>query len=372
MSVFFVPKDTNFAAVTGGNLPYYLGTHKTPYEEGLLHFTESGRIAKANQAYSITIDNPSPNSTYKLVFVWRNDANRGDGKGVQLFNLKVKPVTVFDIEVGDVFVSEQNKNDVLGDGKVTYNPDTYTLTLNNVTTDYLNFNAADDPQVYKVVIAPIKLELQGTNNIGTISYEGKSSTSASNKLTIKGNGSLNLNSFGIGITNGTLNIEDCDISVNTSWAGIEGWNGAKLNINKANVTVNSSSSFAIGSFADITLNNVSVIEPQGYQIAADDDGDKYFFNSDGTKAKTVKIQKKDSGIEGIADNGKEINLYPNPAKNFVKIDGANKDDVVVVVDYMGRKVLEQKLINNTLNIQSLPKGIYVVKVSENIQKLVVE
>ncbi len=120
------------------------------------------------------------------------------------------------------------------------------------------------------------------------------------------------------------------------------------------------------------MNNVSVIEPQGYQIAADDDGDKYFFNSDGTKAKTVKIQKKDSGIEGIADNGKEINLYPNPAKNFVKIDGANKDDVVVVVDYMGRKVLEQKLINNTLNIQSLPKGIYVVKVSENIQKLVVE
>ena len=47
--------------------------------------------------------------------------------------VEVAPVEEYDVWVGDTLVTSQNKNNVLNDGKVTYAPDTQTLTLTNAT-----------------------------------------------------------------------------------------------------------------------------------------------------------------------------------------------------------------------------------------------
>ena len=47
--------------------------------------------------------------------------------------VEVAPVEEYNVWVGDTLVTSQNKNNVLNDGKVTYDPDTKTLTLNNAT-----------------------------------------------------------------------------------------------------------------------------------------------------------------------------------------------------------------------------------------------
>ena len=47
--------------------------------------------------------------------------------------VEVAPVEEYDVWVGGTQVTSQNKNNVLTDGKVTYDPDTQTLTLTNAT-----------------------------------------------------------------------------------------------------------------------------------------------------------------------------------------------------------------------------------------------
>jgi hypothetical protein len=73
-------------------------------------------------------------------------------------------------------------------------------------------------------------------------------------------------------------------------------------------------------------------------------------------------------------------MYPNPAKSFISLNvkaliGAGS---IVVTDLYGKKVKTQALSmgNNTMDIATLAKGMYMVSVITNegktTQKLVVE
>ena len=89
-----------------------------------------------------------------------------------------------------------------------------------------------------------------------------------------------------------------------------------------------------------------------------------------------------SGINNgqlIMDNG-QFTMYPNPAKTFIRLNvetliGAGS---IVVTDLYGKTVKNQTLSmgNNTVDIASLSKGIYLVSVQtangKKTQKLVVE
>jgi hypothetical protein len=58
-----------------------------------------------------------------------------------------------------------------------------------------------------------------------------------------------------------------------------------------------------------------------------------------------------------------IVVYPNPAKDNVTIDCKGAKELIMI-DYLGREVYRKKIINNQesiINVQKLPKGIYVVK-----------
>lgn len=77
------------------------------------------------------------------------------------------------------------------------------------------------------------------------------------------------------------------------------------------------------------------------------------------------------------DNISGLKVYPNPAKNtlYVTSDSfATKQ--VELFDVLGKSVLNTKVVNNTVNISSLSKGVYVAKITEEgktaTRKVVVE
>ena len=68
-----------------------------------------------------------------------------------------------------------------------------------------------------------------------------------------------------------------------------------------------------------------------------------------------------------------INIYPNPAKEYIVFDITNisSSAKVELFDLQGKKVLEEKLSENKqISISNLPKGLYLFKVkdSRNIYK----
>lgn len=79
---------------------------------------------------------------------------------------------------------------------------------------------------------------------------------------------------------------------------------------------------------------------------------------------------KFSQIEGLK-------MYPNPAKNILNIETALNNKVsVIIFDIVGKQVLNSNVNNNTVNIENLNSGIYMVKITENgktvTQKLIID
>lgn len=74
---------------------------------------------------------------------------------------------------------------------------------------------------------------------------------------------------------------------------------------------------------------------------------------------------------GIEDKSLEKSLvYPNPVRDYLTVsDQVDKDAVVRISDLSGRVVLEQKIINKSINLQSLQKGIYIVRINDTVYKI---
>ena len=76
-------------------------------------------------------------------------------------------------------------------------------------------------------------------------------------------------------------------------------------------------------------------------------------------------------------NRNEISIYPNPAKNMLLVTGADKTDVITLVNVFGQVVLRQTINANSILLpESIPSGIYTVIVTTGfgrvVQKLVIE
>jgi hypothetical protein len=59
----------------------------------------------------------------------------------------------------------------------------------------------------------------------------------------------------------------------------------------------------------------------------------------------------------------EISIYPNPATNIIQIDGLCTNAIVDVYDISGKLLLTKQLISNQIDISSLAKGLYFIKLS---------
>ena len=60
----------------------------------------------------------------------------------------------------------------------------------------------------------------------------------------------------------------------------------------------------------------------------------------------------------------KVSVYPNPANEFVTISSAVEINKVEVYNLLGKKVISaSKLNNNNLDISSLAKGVYMMKLT---------
>ncbi len=68
-------------------------------------------------------------------------------------------------------------------------------------------------------------------------------------------------------------------------------------------------------------------------------------------------------IENFSNNS--FIVYPNPAKDFISIKSNNNllIDEFIIIDIYGNKVIEKKNLNDKLNIQKLPYGIYFLQIN---------
>ncbi|MFY1045258.1 S8 family serine peptidase [Chryseobacterium sp. GP-SGM7] len=66
-----------------------------------------------------------------------------------------------------------------------------------------------------------------------------------------------------------------------------------------------------------------------------------------------------STSEAIKANDSKVDFYPNPAKNYIKINEKDKDLLINIYDVSGKLVLTYKLVDNTINISELVKGNYL-------------
>ena len=64
--------------------------------------------------------------------------------------------------------------------------------------------------------------------------------------------------------------------------------------------------------------------------------------------------------------GESLGFYPNPVSNG-KIYITSKtslDKEVLIIDVLGKKVLQTTLSSRELNISSIPPGVYIIKITE--------
>ena len=65
----------------------------------------------------------------------------------------------------------------------------------------------------------------------------------------------------------------------------------------------------------------------------------------------------------------EFYIYPNPTKNIVHFKNISEIEEIKIFDYLGKEVLKQTIINNEINVENLSKGIYLIEIHSENEKI---
>ncbi len=234
-------------------------------------------------------------------------------------------VEIYSLKVADVYVTSKNCNDLSVingvSGKVRYDPETYTLYLENATIT--GFNG-----IYNSGVSGLTINVTGDNNITATKDAAISLTYST---TITGDGTLNVESNGYcGLYfKKSLEIDNCTVTAKGKW-GIAGVDGTveTLTIRNATVTAEGSS----GSVCDIlslTLDGCYIEQPAG--AAFDETLHAVALNDETITDKVVITTSQAVGI------------------NEVKADNSAHEQGIYSLDgvYLGH------------DFNALPKGIYI-------------
>jgi len=99
-----------------------------------------------------------------------------------------------------------------------------------------------------------------------------------------------------------------------------------------------------------------------------------FVNEDGSNSEGIMKIEGACEVLGIQDQTKaDFSYYPNPVKDRLTVNAGKNMTSVSVYNLLGQHVKSQKMNANnaTIDMQSLPSGIYIVKLlleNENIEK----
>ena len=168
----------------------------------------------------------------------------------------------YGISINDYDVTKKNKNDVCGDGKVSYDPSTKTLYLKGV-----NYKTYASPLF---IFTPTTINLTGKNTLTTVDYVAALNVFANTTVvggaqgaTLAANNEEGVNA-GILVNQSALTIKDCEVSVySPKGLGVRGrWalndktlpGTSTLALNNASLVINNSTTYScIENFKSFTM-----------------------------------------------------------------------------------------------------------------------
>ncbi len=283
--------------------------------------------------------------------------------------------TVYDIRIAGQQVDGNNASDLSVidgvQGKVSYDPSTKTLTLDNATIIASELNQT--PLVANSKVKGLTIKLIG-NNI--LKYKGGQNTNriildlrSSTTITSESNGKLTITSTTKGTNIGVLlsssstvcTIKDCQVDIVADVGIMSGLLGGKssLVIDNATVKVKGEEYGSIGELRSLTLRNgCAITSPAG---AIFDKSKGAVTDGSGNIIKErVIIKKVASGIDDTYIQG--IEVYPNPVSDILNIDIAESEFEVNIYNIQGQLV-HQEHNSTSISVETLPVGVYTLKIT---------
>lgn len=75
----------------------------------------------------------------------------------------------------------------------------------------------------------------------------------------------------------------------------------------------------------------------------------------------------DSFVSNSENN--KLQIFPNPTKNIIHIKNNSEIEKIKIFDYLGKEVLTQTQNINEINIENLSKGIYLMEIQSENEKV---
>lgn len=260
-----------------------------------------------------------------------NAAYDADTKSVAVNGVTVKEKVVIEpgygFKIAGVDVTKKNCKDLSVidgvDGKISYDPETNTLTMEDVTINATDFNG-----IWNRGVKDMKIKLFGNNIITS----KKACISISETSTISGSGTLSLKSSGdCGLYMHTsLSVEDVKLYAEGKYgvAGDDGTRGEILTLRNSYVEATGSSG-SICDLQNLVLDGSSITQPTGAAF--------------------------DANVHAVALNGKTVT-------DKVVIESDNNSIGTITVDVPARKqgIYNLNGVKLTQQWDDLPAGIYIV------------
>ena len=210
------------------------------------------------------------------------------------------------------------------DGKISYNPETKTLTMEDVT-----INVADNSGIWNSSVKGLKIVLVGNNIITSSS----SCIKIDKTSTISGSGTLILKSSencGIYMKLTSLTVEGVKIYAEGEYgvAGFDGISGETLTLRNAYVEATGSSG-SICDLQNLILDGCSITQPEGAAF--------------------------DGALHAVALNGKVVT-----DKVVIEPDASGISDITTDVPAHAKGIYSVTGVKQTQQWNELPAGIYIV------------
>ena len=245
--------------------------------------------------------------------------------GVKVTDKVVINPDYYGIEIAGEDVTALNCKDlsvIYGvDGKISYNPETNTLTMEDVT-----INTADKIGIWTCY--GLQVKLVGNNTI-TTKYSCIRLTETS---TISGSGTLRLKSStqdGLYLTS-SLTVEGVKLYVEGEWGidGYDGKSGETLTLRNAYVEATGSNG-SICRLQDLILDGCSITQPAGAAF--------------------------DANVHGVALNGEKVT-----EKVVIEPSASGINDITADVPARKKGIFTVQGVKQTQQWNELPAGIYIV------------
>ncbi|OEK07799.1 hypothetical protein A8C32_15035 [Flavivirga aquatica] len=92
----------------------------------------------------------------------------------------------------------------------------------------------------------------------------------------------------------------------------------------------------------------------GYQMLSHGDIDAIFINS-------LTVDNSATTLSTRKANAFEFGMYPNPTSNVLNINTKEVLEKVEIIDLLGKTVLSVRNVKDQLNVSSINKGLYIIK-----------